>query len=129
MQQLTLNVLPQIYAVCRLDPNGHIPNWALLDDDFISLTRTRTELSVVCLQENVPLEGTIAERGWRCVRVEGAFDFSLSGIHVSLATPLAESNISVLAIATYETDHILIKEGDLERALQVLVRTGHEVKR
>ncbi len=129
MQQLILNVLPQTYAVCRLEPNGHIPNWALLGDDFISLTRTRTELSVVCLQDNVPVEGTTAERGWRCVKVEGAFDFSLSGIHVSLAIPLAESNVSVLAIATYETDHLLIKEGDLERALQVLVRAGHEVKR
>ena len=129
MQQLILNVLPQAYAVCRLDPNGHIPNWALLGDDFISLTRTHTELSVICLQDNVPVEGTTSDRGWRCVKVEGAFDFSLSGIHVSLAIPLAESNISVLAIATYETDHILIKEDDLERALQVLIRAGHEVKR
>ena len=129
MRRLTLNVLPQMYAVCRLEPNGHIPNWALLGDDFISLTRTRTELSVICLQENVPLEGTMAERGWRCVKVEGAFDFTVSGIHVSLAIPLAESNISVLAIATYETDHVLIQEGDLERALQVLERAGHEVKR
>jgi len=129
MQQLTLNVLPLTYAVCRLEPNGHIPNWALLGDDFISLTRTRTELSVVCAQDNVPVEGTTAERGWRCIKVEGSFDFSLSGIHVSLASPLAESNISVLAIATYETDHLLVKEADLERTIQVLVRAGHEVKR
>ncbi|GAC1392522.1 MAG: ACT domain-containing protein [Ktedonobacteraceae bacterium] len=129
MQKLILAVLPQIYAVCRLDPNGHIPNWALMGDDFISLTRTRTELSVICAQENVPREKTKAERGWRCVKVEGTFDFTLSGIHVSLAIPLAESNISVLAIATYETDHILIKEGELERALQVLARAGHEIKR
>ncbi len=129
MQKLTLAVLPKTYAVCRLDPNGHIPNWALMGDDFISLTRTRTELSVVCAQENVPTEGTTAERGWHCIKVEGAFDFSLSGIHISLAEPLAESNISVLAIATYETDHLLVQEADLERTLQVLVRAGHTVKR
>ncbi len=49
MQKLTLALLPQRYAVCRLDPNGHIPPWALMGDDFVSLTRTNTELSVICL--------------------------------------------------------------------------------
>jgi hypothetical protein len=128
MQKLTLEVLPHTYAVCRLDPNGPIPNWALMGDDFISLTRTRSELSVVCLQENVPVESVLAERGWRCIKVEGKFDFSVSGLHILLANPLAESSISVLAIATYETDHVLVKEHDFERTIQVLTRAGHEVK-
>jgi uncharacterized protein len=129
MQKLTLALLPQKYAVCRLDPNGHIPSWALLGDDFVSLTRTKNELSVICLEENVPLEGSKAERGWRCLRVEGPFDFALAGIHVSLAIPLAESNISVLGIATYETDHLLIQEGEVEHAIRVLIQSGHRVRR
>jgi len=128
MMKLTLTVLPQKYAVCRLEPNGHIPHWALLGDDFISLTRTRDELSIACLQENVPQE-TRAERGWRCVKVAGQFDFSLAGVHVSLAIPLAEANISILAIATYETDHLLIQEKDLDRAMQVLEQAGHRIRR
>ncbi len=127
MMKLTLKVLPGKYAVCRLDPNGHLPHWALLGDDFISLTRTRDELSIACLQENVP-EDTRAERGWRCVKVAGYFDFSLAGVHVSLAIPLAEANISILAIATYETDHLLIQEKDLERALTVLEKAGHHIQ-
>jgi uncharacterized protein len=126
--KLTLNILPQKYAVCRLDPNGHIPHWALLGDNFISLTRTRDELSVACLQENVPAD-VKAEREWRCVKVEGSFDFSLAGVHVSLAIPLAQANISILAIATYETDHLLIKEKDLERAVEVLKEAGHRIRR
>jgi uncharacterized protein len=126
MMKLTLVVLPQKYAVCRLDPNGHIPHWALLGDDFISLTRTRDELSIACLQGNVPQE-TRAARGWRCVKVEGPFDFSLAGVHVSLAIPLAEANISILAIATYETDHLLIQEKDLEQAIAVLEKAGHHI--
>jgi uncharacterized protein len=129
MQKLTLVLLPQKYAVCRLDPNGHIPPWALLGDDFISLTRTKSELSVICLEENVPLEGTKAERGWHCLKVEGRFDFSVAGVHASLAIPLAESNISVLAIATYETDHLLIKENEVEHAIRVLMQSGHRIRR
>lgn len=126
--KLKLFLLPQKYAVCRLDPDGHIPHWALLGDDFISLTRTREELSVVCLQENVP-QNAKAERGWHCVKVEGPFDFSVAGVHASLAIPLAEANISILAIATYETDHFLIQETDLERTLQVLEQSGHCIRR
>jgi hypothetical protein len=124
MLKLTLSVLPQKYAVCRLDPNGPIPYWALLGDDFISLTRTKAELSVACLQENVPAD-VKASRGWRCARVEGPFDLDVSGVHVSLAIPLAQAGISTLAIATYETDHLLIREEDLERAIEVLQAAGH----
>ena len=126
--KLKLSILPQKYAVCRLDPNGHIPHWALLGDDFISLTRTRDELSIVCLQENVPPE-TKAERGWRCAKVDGPFDFSVAGVHISLAIPLAEANISILAFATYETDHLLIREKDLEGAIRVLEQSGHRIRR
>lgn len=124
MLQLTLSLLPHKYAVCRLDPNGPIPYWALLGDEFVSLTRTRVELSVACLQENVP-DNVKAARGWRCARVEGPFDLDLPGVHVSLAIPLAQAGISILAIATYETDHLLIKEEDLERAIKVLEEAGH----
>ena len=123
MRNLTLSLLPQKYAVCQLHPNGHIPTWALIGD-FVSLTRTDHELSVVCMQENVPDE-IQAERNWRCICVQGAFDFSVVGVHTSLAVPLAEANISVLAIATYETDYVLIKDNDLQKAVDVLKKAGH----
>jgi len=78
MQKLTLSLLPHTYAVCQFHPDKHIPYWALLGD-FVSLTRTDEELSVVCQQENVPDE-IDAERGWRCIKVHGAFDFSVAGV-------------------------------------------------
>lgn len=126
MRSLTLSVLPRKYAVCKLHPNGHIPTWALIGD-FVSLTRTHTELSVACMQENVPDE-IQAERDWRCVQVQGSFDFSLAGVHASIAIPLAEANISILGIATYETDYLLIKDTDLEHALEVLRKAGHIIQ-
>jgi hypothetical protein len=127
MQKLKLTILPPLYAVCQLHPDKHIPYWALIGD-FVSLTRTPEELSVVCLQENVP-EDIQAERGWHCLAVEGAFDFSETGVNASLAVPLAEANISVLAIATYSTDYLLIKEQDMNAAIQVLQQAGHLLQR
>src|SRR5258708_6806722 len=112
--------------MCHLEPNGHIPYWGLMGDDFVSLTRTHNELSIACLQENVP-DDIQADRNWRCIKVEGAFDFKMAGVHASLAVPLAQADISILAIATYETDHLLVKEQDLANALQVLEAAGHHI--
>jgi hypothetical protein len=125
MKKLNLSLLPHLYAVCQFHPDKHIPYWALIGN-FVSLTRTAEELSIVCQQDNVP-EEIAAERGWRCVQVQGAFDFSVSGVNASLAVPLADADISVLAIATYATEYLLVKEKDVERALQVLKRAGHSV--
>jgi uncharacterized protein len=127
MKKLSLSLLPHKYAVCQFHPDKHIPYWALLGD-FVSLTRTPEELSIVCQQENVP-DDIEAERGWCCVQVQGAFDFSIAGVHASLAIPLAQADISVLAIATYATDYLLIKEDDVERALLVLEQAGHSIDR
>jgi len=125
MKKLSLSLLPHTYAVCQFHPDKHIPYWALMGD-FVSLTRTNEELSIACQQDNVP-DDIEAERGWRCLQVQGAFDFSAAGVHASLAIPLAEADISVLAIATYATDYLLIKEKNVERALQVLERAGHYI--
>ena len=127
MKKLNLSLLPHKYAVCQFHPDKHIPYWALMGD-FVSLTRTNEELSIVCQQSNVP-EDIEAERGWYCIQVQGALDFSAAGIHASLAIPLAEADISVLSIATYATDYLLIKEENVERSLQVLEQAGHSIKR
>jgi hypothetical protein len=127
MKKLSLSLLPPTYAVCQFHPDKHIPYWALLGD-FVSLTRTPEELSIVCQQDNVP-EDIKAERGWRCVQVQGAFDFSVAGVNASLAIPLANAEISVLAIATYATDYLLVKEENVERALLVLEQAGHSIDR
>ena len=127
MKKLSLSLLPHTYAVCQFHPDKHIPYWALMGD-FVSLTRTNEELSIACQEDNVP-DDIEAERGWRCLQVQGAFDFSAAGVHASLAIPLAEADISVLAIATYATDYLLIKEKNVERALQVLEQAGHYIER
>jgi len=127
MKKLSLSLLPYKYAVCQFHPDKHIPYWALLGD-FVSLTRTPEELSIVCQQDNVP-DDIEAERGWCCLQVQGAFDFSTAGVHASSAIPLAEADISVLAIATYATHYLLIKEENVERALRVLKQSGHSIVR
>jgi hypothetical protein len=122
---LTLSLLPDNYAICRLGPEADIPPWALAGD-FFSITRTEEELSLVCSQEVVP-DGVQCEKGWRCVMVVGHLDFSLTGILASLTASLAEAGITVFAISTFNTDYLLVKADNLKRAVLKLKEAGHDV--
>jgi hypothetical protein len=122
---LTLSVLPERLGICRLSPDDDLPAW-ITESSFLSITRTSEELSIVCVEQVIP-EGTTSEKGWRCLKVHGPLDFSLTGILSSLLYPLAKANISVFALSTYDTDYLLVKETDLERAKAILVEEGHKV--
>ncbi|MBI3962633.1 MAG: ACT domain-containing protein [Deinococcus sp.] len=124
--RLTLSALPDTFAICRLHQDVPVPGWAL-GGDFFSITRTPDELSVVYLQSRVP-EQTKCDRGWRCLKVHGPFAFSVVGVVASLTAPLARAGISVFVVSTYDTDYLLVKEADLERAVGVLAQDGHRVQ-
>ncbi len=122
---LTLSLLGDIFAICRVDANAKIPDWAYTGS-FISITRTVEELSIVCPIAQVP-SGIECNKGWRCFKVEGSLDFSLTGILASLATPLAEAGVSIFAVSTYKTDYLMVKDTDKEKAIQILSQAGHQV--
>jgi uncharacterized protein len=123
---LRVSVLEERLAVCRLDPPAEIPVWAM-GAPFFSATRTSDELSIVCPEEHVP-PGITCECGWRALRFDGPFEFGLVGVLASVAVPLAECEVSILAIATYDTDYVLVEESQLDLATQVLRERGHEVR-
>jgi hypothetical protein len=122
---LKLVVLRERLAVCRLDARASIPEWAT-GEAFLSISRTRDELSIVCEDRFVP-EGTRASRGWQGFKIEGPFALDLVGILVSVAVPLAQSNIGILPIATYETDYVFVRDQDLDSAIKALRFAGFEV--
>ncbi len=122
---LDIEVLPDRLAVCRLHPEEAIPSWAL-EGRLFSVTRTGRELSIVCDEACVP-SGTAALRGLRAFEVRGPLDFSLTGILASLLDPLAAAGISVLALSTYDTDYVLVRQEALVRAVSALRGASHRV--
>jgi hypothetical protein len=120
---MQLTVLPGRVSICRLAANDAVPDWAA--GPFVSTTRTERELSIVCAEAFVP-EGIVSSPGWRVLQVIGPLEFSLIGILSSLAAPLAEAAVSIFAVSTYDTDQLLVRDHDLERALTALTRAGHE---
>jgi hypothetical protein len=118
-----LAVLPELFAVCRLDAAAAIPAWAAAGR-FFSITRTDQELSIVCLQSSVP-DGIRCERDWRCLQVAGPLPFTMVGVLHSLVEPLARAGISLFALSTFDTDYLLVKAADLARTIDALRQHGH----
>jgi uncharacterized protein len=124
--RLTLTVLPDTFAVCRLDAGAALPPWATSSKVF-SITRTAEELSVLCEQAVVP-DGVWCERDWRSVQVVGPIPFSTVGVLASLVQPLADAGITVFAVSTFDTDYLLVKAVDLARAIDAWRRCGYTVR-
>src|SRR2546430_1272591 len=112
---LTLTVFPERYAVSRLDAKAAVPEWSA-NGQFVSVSRTPDELSIVCVEANVP-SGVTCEPGWRILKCEGPLDSALTGIMASIAEPLADAGIPIFPIATHDTDYILVKDQHLEAAI------------
>lgn len=124
-----LRLLPGRYAVCRLAPDAPLPAWVFHTEAAVySLTRTPDELSVVCAEDDVPPSVERCERGWRMLLVKGPIAFEEIGVLAALVTPLAEAQVSVFAISTYDTDALMVRESQLDRALEALGR-AHAVSR
>jgi hypothetical protein len=121
---LELQILAGAYAVSRLSADASVPEWA--QGELVSLTRTPDELSVVSPAEAVP-ESIKSERGWRALRVAGPLDFSLVGILAELSGVLAQAEIPIFALSTFDTDYLLVGDRDLERAVRALKSAGHRL--
>ena len=121
---LTFRVWEGRWAVCRLTADAELPAW--VGTGFVSVTRTPCELSIVCLESNVP-EGVQAERDWACLQLQGPFAFTLTGVLASLLAPLAEARVPIFAMSTYDTDWVLVPAARLDEALQALTCAGHEL--
>ena len=117
--------MSQELAVCRLNEGDGIAAWAW-EGEFVSITRARGELSVICAVDAVP-EHVLADRGWRALVVTTTMDFSMTGVAASITRPLADAGVSVLPVATHDTDYFLVKEERLADAIEALLGAGHGV--
>ena len=127
MKRLIVDVRPGDYTVMRLAPDAAVPAGLLdLTDCLVSVTRTPDELSIICPAEAAATEDASHEAGWRLLTVRGPLEFTLTGIMAALAGELAAAGVTLFAVSTYDTDHLLVKQADLGRAVLALRAAGHE---
>jgi len=125
---LPLRALAEPLALCRLAPSDAIPAWTALARTFLTISRTPTELSIVADESIVPAN-VDAQRGFRALRVDGPLPLDLVGIFSAIAGPLADADVPIFPIATYDTAYVLVTEGNFQRAVTALEAAGHMVEK
>jgi hypothetical protein len=127
VESLVLKVLDEKLAICRQSPDDPIATWASPPANFLSVTLTKDELSIVCSSEKVP--GRIkCERDLIAFKADGPLDLNQTGILASIAKVLAEAEISIFTISTYETVYILVKEDARRKSIEALKKAGYKIK-
>ncbi|MPZ00679.1 MAG: ACT domain-containing protein [Actinophytocola sp.] len=129
MKRLAIDVRPGEYSVARLDATEPVPA-GLFDTDtdaLVSVTRSRDEISVICPTGTPLSDGARTEGGWRLLTVRGPLEFTLTGVIAALSSELASAGVPLFSLSTFDTDHLLVKQADLARAVDALRLSGHEV--
>lgn len=125
MSKLVLNVLDTTFTIYRFQPNDSIPA-SVLNGSFFWVGKTDEELSIVC-DSSIELAGGKKSTDWACFKVVGPMDLSVTGILAGISVALASAQISIFAISTFDTDYILVKSTQLEKAENALTKSGYSV--
>ena len=121
---LVLSVLSETFTIHKLSPDVSIPE-EILKCNYYSLSKTENELSLVC-SEVIEVQSLQSSKGWKCIKVKDPLDFNLTGILAGISDILAQTNISIFAISTFDTDYILVRKHDLSSATTKLRRAGYK---
>jgi hypothetical protein len=124
MDKMKLKIIDQDFSICKVADLSQVD----YSDEFYFIGKTDEELSLVCNTDLVPKNAIECDNGWRAFRIKGVLDFSLVGILSRISTLLAENNIGIFAVSTYNTDYILVKKENFDEAINVLERNGYVIK-
>ena len=115
---MKFTLLDGLFAVARLDADADVPPWAHRGA-FTTIARTPHELSIVCDEGGVP-DDVPAERGWRCLGIDGPISFETTGVAARFTGALAARGISVFVVSTFDTDYVLVKAAKIDEAVEAL---------
>ena len=121
---MELKIIPGNFTICKIEDVSA----ADFDDAYCFLSKTDAELSLVCRTARVPANTLEREDGWRAFRIQGKLDFSLVGVLARISEILARNKIGIFAVSTFDTDYILTKAADFDRALSAMREEGYKIR-
>lgn len=121
---MELKIVNQDFSICKVADLSQID----YSDKFFFICKTDEELSLVCSTNLLPKNTIESDNGWKAFRIQGVLDFSLIGILSKISTLLADNKIGIFAVSTYNTDYILTKEENFEKAIKILKHNGYVIK-
>ena len=121
-----IEILTYDFTIHQLNRDEKIPN-EILQSEYFWIGKTDKELSIVC-DSSFNINNSKSEAGWKALKLKGPFDFSEIGILSAVSKILADAQISIFVISTYNTDYILVKKDKLENAIQALQQNGYYIE-
>lgn len=111
------------FSVCK------VTDYSLLnlESEYSFIGKTDEEKSLVCITDDVPSNTIEKDDGWKAFRIQGILNFSLIGILSKISDILAKNEIGIFAISTFNTDYILIKKENYQKALNLLSNSGYKI--
>jgi len=120
---MEIKILDDNFSVCKVTDYSFVD----LKSQYCFIGKTDEENSLVCMTDDVPANTTERDDGWRAFRIQGILDFSLIGILSEISTLLAKNEIGIFAVSTYNTDYILTKKENFDKAIDALLKAGYHV--
>ncbi|MCD8005211.1 MAG: ACT domain-containing protein [Oscillospiraceae bacterium] len=120
---MVLKMLGDNFTVCKVEDFSLVN----MDAEYCFAGKTDEEKSLVCLTADVPSNVIERDDGWKGFRIQGVLDFSLIGVLSKISTILAKEDISIFAVSTYNTDYVLLKEENYQKALDILEQSGYSI--
>lgn len=111
------------FSVCQVEDYSLVN----LNSEYSFIGKTDEEKSLVCITDEVPANVIQRDDGWKAFRIQGVLDFSLIGILAKIAAALVDNGISIFAVSTYNTDYVLMKKENYQKALDVLKALGYMI--
>ena len=111
------------FSVCQVEDYSLVN----LNSEYSFIGKTDEEKSLVSITDEVPANVIQQDDGWKAFRIQGVLNFSLIGILAKIAAALADNGISIFAVSTYNTDYVLMKKENYQKALDVLKALGYMI--
>ncbi len=93
--------------------------------EAFAVIRDSREISCIIDESKLRRERYLGiERGWRLITFDMVLPFSLVGFIAEVSGALAAEGISIIAVSSYSTDHVFVKNKDLDMALETLRKLG-----
>jgi len=112
------------FSVCKIEQIEHVD----FTREFVFLSKTSDEISLVCETDYVPPNAIASESGWKALRISGVLDFGMIGVISKISKILAEIEVAIFVVSTYNTDYILMKAESFDKGIKKLALNGYVIK-
>jgi uncharacterized protein len=111
------SVDPGKYTIAKLDA---VPE---MSDKVFAVIKDQNEVTVVA-KEGFVSQPISVEGFFRRITFDVALPYDLIGFAAHVSTLLANQDVPILVYSAYSTDHLFVKEEDLNKTVEALEKDG-----